>query len=90
MSEVFCSMIDEDDFEEYGDDFEPLCNEEGDCYEFCITVGDDAVLIQDTVGRVMPIDITSIDQVIDALITARNLMVVPSLPDTYVQFDEGC
>jgi len=38
----------------------------------------------------MPIDITSIDQVIDALITARNLMVVPSLPDTYVQFDEGC
>lgn len=53
-------------------------------YEFMIGVDEDCLSLYDSIGRFVPIDITQIDQVIDALVTARGLMLTPNLPDTYV------
>ena len=56
----------------------------GTMYEFMLMVDEDMLSFHDGVGRFVPIDITQIDQVIDAFITARALMLTPNLPDTYV------
>ncbi len=86
---VFCSEVPEEMLEDLeGCNFP--CNDEGVFYEYMVAVEDDMVNLFDSIGRSVPIDITQIDQVIDALITARGLMLTPNLPDTYVQSDMGC
>jgi|JFJP01.1.fsa_nt_gi hypothetical protein len=59
-------------------------------FEYAVFVEDDMLTIADCLGRSVPVDITQIDQVIDALVTARSLMLVPKYPDTYVESDLGC
>ena len=78
---VFCSETPEEMLEDCQCGI-PADN--GTMYEFMLMVEEDTVSIHDSIGRFVPIDITQIDQVIDALITARGLMLTPNLPDTYV------
>jgi len=59
-------------------------------FEYAVYVEDDMITFYDCLGRFVPIDITQIDQVIDALVTAKALMLVPLAPDTYVESDLGC
>lgn len=79
---VFCSETSpelEDECEDSG-----IVADNGINYEFVVVVEEDMISLNDSIGRCVPIDITQIDQVIDALVTARGLMLVPGLPDTYV------
>jgi hypothetical protein len=59
-------------------------------FEYTIFVEDDMLTLRDCLGRYVPVDITQIDQVLDALITARSMLLVPLAPDTYVESDLGC
>ncbi len=63
---------------------------EGNRFEFKVDVYEDMITFRDCLGRFVPVDITQIDQVLDALVTARSLMLVPMAPDTYVESDLGC
>lgn len=53
-------------------------------YEYVIETQEDMLVLSDSLGRRVPIDITSIDQVLSALFDARNSMLVPRIADTYV------
>ena len=79
---VFCSETPDELLEEC--DYLPLMASDGTHYEFMIGVDEDCLSLYDSIGRFVPIDVTQIDQIIDALITARGLMLVPAIPDTYV------
>ncbi len=84
IKEVYCSEIPtyyEDDLGFFID---------GKRFEFKVIVRYDMITLMDCLARSVPIDLTQIDQVIDALITARSMMLVPLAPDTYVQSDMGC
>ena len=59
-------------------------------FEYQVYIEDDMITFRDCLGRFVPVDITQIDQVIDALVTARSMMLVPMAPDTYVESDLGC
>jgi hypothetical protein len=63
---------------------------DGKRFEYKISVEDDMISLMDCIGRFVPVDITQIDQIIDALVTARSMMLVPCAPDTYVESDLGC
>ena len=59
-------------------------------FEYQVSIENDMITFRDCLGRFVPVDITQIDQVIDALVTARSMMLVPMAPDTYVESDLGC
>jgi hypothetical protein len=63
---------------------------DGNRFEFKVDVYEDMITLRDCLGRSVPIDITQVDQVLDALITARSMLLVPLAPDTYVESDLGC
>jgi hypothetical protein len=79
---VFCSEIESEDFDDCG-----FVASNGKRYEYVIEVMRDTLAITDCIGRTVPIDITSIDQIIDALMEARSLMLVPRYPDAFVNME---
>ena len=76
---VFCGEINNDEFEDCG-----FVASNGKKYEYAVEVSSDMLRLSDCLGRSVPIDITSIDQVIMALFEARSGMLVPKLPDVFV------
>ena len=79
---VFCSEMEHEEFEDCG-----FVAENGKRYEYVVEVEEDTLALSDCLGRFVPIDITNIDQVIDALVEARSHMLVPRYPDAYVNME---
>lgn len=82
---VFCGTIEEEELMDAG-----FVAPNGITYEYVLQVDEDMVVLGDCVGRSIPIDITSIDQILAALLEARDIMLTPRFPDVYVAPDMGC
>jgi hypothetical protein len=53
-------------------------------YEFVLEVDEETLVLSDCIGRSVPFDITQIDQLIDGLLKARDLLLVPRFPDAFI------
>lgn len=82
---VFCSQIEDNNILDAG-----FVAPNGLTYEYVLEVDDDMLVFSDCLGRKVPVDITTIDQVISGFLDARNLMLVPRFPDAYISSDMGC
>jgi hypothetical protein len=81
---LYCTEITNRDLDGYG------FNVGSRVFEYKVSVRDSMITLSDSLGRFVPFDITELDQIIDALETARTAFDLPGDPDTYVEPCLGC
>ncbi len=82
MTKIYCSKVTDEERS-----FEGIWADNGISYDYEIEVYPDMLILKDSINRFIPVDITQIDQVLDALFKARSLMLVPEPPDAFVDLD---